>query len=86
MPKHQQLDVLRAAIPRQLVNICRICRRIWYASEGFMIRIVTAKGQRQADNVARLRLEPGLRAAQARSEAPMGFRHPQARPAPGLSN
>ena len=38
--EHEQLDVLGAAVAASWVNICRICRRIWYASEGFMTGIV----------------------------------------------
>jgi hypothetical protein len=54
------------------VSICRTCQSNWYASEALTARIVTGKAQRPADNGARQRLEPGLRAAPGKRRASAG--------------
>jgi hypothetical protein len=58
--EYEQFDVLGAAVTGEVG--CRICRSSWYASEALMAGSSRVKRQRQADNVACQRLEPGLRA------------------------
>jgi hypothetical protein len=65
VPQDEQLDVFGAAVAGELGQHLQDLAENLVASEGFMTRIITATGQQQADNVARQRLEPILRAAPA---------------------
>jgi uncharacterized protein YbaR (Trm112 family) len=65
VPEHEQFDVLGAAIAGELGQHLQDLPKNLIGQQGVHDRIITATAQRQADNVARQRLEPGLRAAHA---------------------